>query len=224
MSLFWDIALAIIWAYTVTAVAATHTLYYFLEVLAMNREDYMSLSGVDYIRAMFANTKEDGSLILENEGEESFNAYVDWQEADVEKMVERFEALLAALTQLGKEHAYWEVSTKDMPETLLEVWNTYIVPYPDHGMDDEALFDIFLKAEADEPLTDAELSMLEKQRSWMRENALTRLPEIRCNPSPMIQRARRYERLMARHAPKIVLDNEARCLAEEMVLYYHLAV
>jgi hypothetical protein len=36
----------------------------------------------------------------------------------------------------------------------------------------------------------------------------------------MITRAMRYERLISVNAPEVVITEEGRCLAEEMVLYY----
>lgn len=186
----------------------------------MNREDYLSVSGADYIRAMFANTQADGALFLEDEGENGVTWFMDWQKEDADEVVARFETLLAALTKLGKEHTRWETSTKDMPADLLEVWNTYIVPYPDHGMDHEKLFEISMKAEFDEKLTLEEEELLVREQEWQWENALTRLPYNRCHPVALIQRAKRYEKLIKLQAPQVVLDNEARCLAAEMVLYY----
>lgn len=185
----------------------------------MNRENYLSVSGADYIRAMFANTKEDMSLTFEEEGKENTTCYMDWKEADMEEIVARFEKLLSALTRLGQEHDRWETSTEDMPEDLLAVWNTYIVPYPDHGMDENQLFDISMKKELGEPLTQEEKRMLEKKYAWLAKHAETRLPYVRRTPLFVIQRARRYEKLVALGAPAMVTQNEARYLAEELALY-----
>ena len=188
----------------------------------MDRENFMALSGADYIRAMYANTI-DGKLEMEEEGFEPEILKLDWNEAILEEVVARFEKLQSALSRLGREHAYWSISTKDMPEELLEVWNTYILPYPDHGMDEEALFDAGTKAECGMDLTEEEEELLEKHMAWMREHALSRLPYNRKNPAGLIQRARRYEKLVSLHAPKVVVDNEGHSLAEELVVYYCLA-
>lgn len=189
----------------------------------MNRDNYLSLSGADYIRAMFTNTQADGSLTFEEEGENGVTWFMDWTEADAEEIVGRFKALLSALSKLGKEHTYWEKSTEGIPEDLLEVWNTYIAPYPDHRMDPDELFEISMKAEFDENLTREEEELLDREQEWLHKNALTRLPYNRCHPVALIQRAKRYERLTQMNAPKLVLNNEERCLAEEMVLYYCMA-
>ena len=187
----------------------------------MDREEFRGMSGADYIRAMFENTRE-GKLVLEDENDAK-TYYMDWTKEAAEEAVTRFEKLLAELTRLGEDHTKWMESTQDMPEDLLEVWNTYILPYPDHGMDLEELQDASIKAELDEPLTEREKELLDAQRLWMHMEALRRMPYCRCNPAYMIQRARRYEKLVSLHAPKIVIDNEARYLAEELALYYYLA-
>ena len=46
------------------------------------------------------------------------------------------------------------------------------------------------------------------------------IPFNRRSSADMIQRARRYERLLSMHAPEVVVTEEGRCLAEAMVLYY----
>lgn len=189
----------------------------------MYRENCLDLSGTQYIREMFRNTRVDGALTIEDEGENGTTWFLDWKEADMEEVIARFETLRTALAQLGREHDYWKNFEEAMPADLQEVWSTYIAPYPDHGMDHDVLFDISMKAEFDEPLTDEEKKLLNKEQEWLEDNALTRLPYNRTHPVALIQRARRYEKLIQLHAPKIVLENEERCLAEEMVLYYCLA-
>lgn len=186
----------------------------------MKREDYLDVSGSAFLRAMFENT-QDGMLTME-EDEQFYprTLVMDWDEAALEALITRFEHLSAALTRLGREHAYWEVSTKDMPGELLQVWNTYIVPYPDYDRDLDRLLSISTDAELGEPLTEEEQAMLDKENMWLRENALTRLPFNRCEPASMIQRAKRYEKLVSLHAPKVVCTQELQALAEEMAYYY----
>ena len=99
----------------------------------MNRDDFSSLSGADYIRAMFKNTAVDGSLIVEDE-EHSSVFYMDWKAEDVQVLTERFEKLRAALAHLGKFFPGAEAA-EELPKELQEVWNTYIRPYPSHDID-----------------------------------------------------------------------------------------
>ena len=72
-------------------------------------------------------------------------------------------------------------------------------------------------------LTEEEEALLKRHDAWIEQQCLQRLPHVGCTSVYLINRARRYERLVSLHAPEIVLENEARCLAEEMVLYYCMA-
>lgn len=188
----------------------------------MDREKYLSATGAEYIRAMFANTGADGALTLREEGKEPVTWYMRWTEADMEEIVRRYEALEAVLTRLGREHRRWEDSPEEMTEDLKAAWNIFVVPYPHHGMDEEQLAELALKEELGDALTEEEEKLLEKRYEWLAKNALTRLPKDRCNPLFLIQRGRRYEKLVTLGAPKVVLDSEARCLAEELALYHGL--
>ncbi len=172
---------------------------------------------VNYIREMFARTRN-GVLQMEEEDEEVIYR-LDWDQATAEKMTLQVEALLHALAGLGVTHSDWENCEENVPAELKAVWQTYIMPYPDHGMDRQTLFEISMKAECDEPLTEEEEEMLEQERQWMRAHALTRLPYNRTHPANLIQRARRYEKLVALNAPAVVINHEARCFAERYVLY-----
>ena len=184
----------------------------------MKHEMCNDMTGAAWIGWMYDNTV-DGQLTLQTEDGTAVTYEMDWNAGDRDAVIARYQALAEALTRLGKEHAYLEVSTKDMPEALKQVWDTYILPYPDHGMDHEHLADIDMRVEMGEEVTEEEAEMLWKAEHWLREQALTRLPFNRCEPAALIQRARRYEKLVSLHAPKVVIDHEARCLAEQMVLY-----
>lgn len=185
----------------------------------MKLNKYLDVRPANYIRAMFTHTKN-GKLVMEPEEESAYYYLLDWDKETAEVLAARCENLLTDLETLAKEHDRWMRSADGMPEDLLQVWNTYILPYPDHGMDSEVLFDISMKEEFNDPLTEEEQAMLEQERQWMRGHALTRLPYKRCNPAGFIQRARRYEKLQSLGAPQAVIRNEACALAEEMVLYY----
>lgn len=184
----------------------------------MNRDDFVSVNGADYIRAMFRDTR-DGVLTFVSEEDSTETWHLDWDEETAEEIVQRFEKLMEALTRIGREHAYWERSTRDMPEDLLDVWNTYIAEFPDHGIDMAVLQSAWTK-EYEDVLTAEEEEALRQHREWFIKHAEERMPPNRCTSATLISRARRYERLMALHAPKILLEHEARLIGEEMVLYY----
>lgn len=184
----------------------------------MNHDHFLSVSGADYIRAMFANTK-DGILTL---GDEEYVEKIplDWDEETMEEMVSIYEELVSDLTGLAENHKVWEHSMEGLPLGLLGAWLTFMKPYPEYADDSDKLFFLSMKAELHEEMTPEEEQQLDAWRTWMEEQALTRMPYNRCNPASLIQRARRYEKLVALKAPQIVLNNESRHLAEELVQYY----
>lgn len=186
----------------------------------MDRYDYKELSYPDYVRAMFANTKPDGGLTFRDENEtEDETCYLEWTEEEAEAIAKELENLCAALDRLVPEYDRWMESTAGMPEELVEIWNTYLRPYPDHNMDREQLYDISMKLECGEELTEEEQKLHDQECAWMMNNALQRLPYERCNPVNLIQRARRYVRLQTLSAPQLIVDMEAHRLAEELVWY-----
>lgn len=186
----------------------------------MNRDDYLHLSGVEFLRTMFENTR-DGVLCMEDDDRcSSETIAMDWDEKALEVLLLHYENLVAALTRLGQEHERWKRSAQDMPQELRQVWDTYVVPYPDHGMDKGKLFMLTMKKGLGEELTPEEQQMLAMRERWMRENAIKRLPYKGCEPMELIEAARRYESVVAMQAPKGVLSYEKLALAEEMAYYY----
>ena len=63
--------------------------------------------------------------------------------------------------------------------------------------------------------------LLKQYYMWKEEQSQKRIPFNRRSCADMITRAARYERLIELGAPVIVVTEEGRCLAEEMVLYYY---
>ena len=55
---------------------------------------------------------------------------------------------------------------------------------------------------------------------WEEEQSQKRIAFNRRSCANLIKRAMRYERFISMGAPEIVIMEEGRCLAEEMVLYY----
>ena len=182
------------------------------------KDDFQS--GAQYIRAMFANMNEEGGVTLEREVGEPFIYYMDWTKEEMEAIVADYEKLEAALTQLGKEHGYWERSTRDMPADLLEIWNTYVAPFPENDFDEEQLEEIWEKNSLGEELTQEEKELDRRYIDWFEEVSLQRLPYKRCSSLFLMNHARRYEKLVSLHAPKVVVDREALYLAEEFAMYH----
>lgn len=185
----------------------------------MIRDDYCSMSGAAYLRELFAQTC-DGKLLIGNEGEDLVTYPMDWDAQTAQKLAQRCETLLAQLTRLGQEHERWEASTEGMPEELREAWNLFARPFPEHGMDQAALEEIWQKESVDLELSESEQQMLSLYNRWYAECAMERLPYERRSPVYLINRAKRFEKLVRLNAPEVVVKNEGRCLAEELALYY----
>ncbi len=179
-----------------------------------------------YIRELFAATK-DGKVKItcytEIEGPYDRTYEMDWTGTDAEKVLKKYEALIAALSKIGKLHD--ELENEDKLRELLTdeenaVWETYIRPFEEFEVDQELLTELYDRRYCGDQLSDDEIDILENHYEWFNEQSLKRLPFERCSPMHVINRAQRYEHLVSMNAPEIVIGNEGRCLAEEMVLYY----
>lgn len=179
-----------------------------------------------YILELFNATKEGKVTITdytEIEGPYDRIYEVDWSSENAGKIVEKYEALIVALSKIGKLHN--ELENEDKRRELLTyeenaVWETYIRPFEEFEVDKEILNELYDRRECGDQLTDDETDILEIHYEWFNEQSLKRLPFERCSPMHVINRAQRYEYLVSVNAPEIVIGNEGRCLAEEMVLYY----
>ena len=69
------------------------------------------------------------------------------------------------------------------------------------------------------PLSEEEQYLLERHYEWFEAQSLKCLPKSAYSPMNLILRAKRYEYLVSHKAPKSVIDEEGRGLAEEIILY-----
>lgn len=143
--------------------------------------------------------------------------------ADTDETISKYEALVQALDVIGVVHEKIKNGAKAeeilTPEQL-EVWNTYIREFDDEFDSGEYDLDIIYDmSKCGAPLSDEEQSLLERYYEWLETQSLKRLPKRAYSPMNLIIRAKRYEYLISRKAPKSVIDEEGRCLAEEMILY-----
>lgn len=182
-------------------------------------ENDISMSGSEYIRFLYQSTN-DGKLTVAYDEDDAVTYPMAWDAQAAEELAQQFETLRGQLEAIGKQYDALMVSTEGLPEELLAVWNTYVRPFPDHNMDKEVLEDIWQKEDLGEELTESEKRIARLHRQWYEAQCLQRLPYNRCAPTGFINRAKRYASLVKLDAPGIVLETEARCLAEEMVLYY----
>jgi len=195
-----------------------------------------------YIRRMFAET-DNGEIKVgyknpENHFiEEERTIQVNWTEEDAEKSVQRYNLLTSALVRIGRLHDQLgdeESRMKLLSEEDLEVWNTYIRPYEPMEVNWDELYpippcepnelmslvwDIHERGQYGDLIEEEEL-LWKQYCMWNEEQSCKRIPFNRRSSANLITRASRYERLISFGAPEIVVIEEGRCLAEEMVLYY----
>jgi len=172
----------------------------------------------EYVRTMFKES-QDGELTV-GDDDDRFDCPVEWDEQTAETLAQQCGELIGHLTELSRQYDKLLTETRHLTKAQFEIWNTYLRPFPDHGLYMEALQFIWEKFEAGEPVTEEERELADRYVCWFEENALERLPIKRCDPTQLISRARRYSKLIRLNAPPVVQENEAKRLAEEFVLYH----
>ena len=208
----------------------------------MNAQMRNDLTPQGYIRHMFAETV-DGKFKVGYENpennfvEEERTFQVNWNADDVEIIVERYNLLTSALARIGRLHDQLkdeENRKKLLSAADLEIYNTYVQPYEPMEVDWDELYPIppcepvelmLLINNIHErgrfgDLIDEERLLWKQYCMWNEEQSQKRIPFNRRSCANLITRAARYERFISLGAPEIVVTEEGRCLAEEMVLYY----
>lgn len=179
----------------------------------MDQEDVFA-----YVCVLFDRSR-DGELTA-GDDDDRFDYPVVWDEHTANALARQCGALIGHLTELSRQYGKLLTETRHLTREQMEVWNTYLRPFPHHGLDMEALAAIWEKEAAGEPVTEQEQALAHQYSRWFEENALKRLPVKRCAPTQLIGRARRYCKLIRLNAPTVVLENEAKRLAEEYILYH----
>lgn len=195
-----------------------------------------------YIRHIFAEIKNGvfkvgyknpENRFAEEERRLELNATAD----DAEKIVQQYNLLTFALARIARLHEKLkdeESRIRLLSETDLEIYNTYVLPYEPMEVNWDELYpipprepsglmqliqEIHERAEYGDLIEEEEI--LWKQYCIWRENqSQKRIPFNRRSCADLITRASRFEGLLSKGAPEIVVTEEGRCLAEEMVLYY----
>ena len=206
----------------------------------MTEEMRNDLTPQGYIRQMFRET-EDGKLAITYYpfiGEPETRTYeVNWTAEDAERIVSRYMLLTNALARIGRLHDKMEDNAdwhRLLEEADLEVWNTYVQPYEPMEVNWDELYPIppcapdelmSLIHEIHErgrygDLIEEEEMLWKQYCMWNEEQSQKRIPFNRRSSADMILAAKRYEGAIRLGAPEIVLIEQGRCLAEEMVLYY----
>lgn len=192
----------------------------------MKVETRRELTPQAFLRQLFAEMKDNKVSIEYHpfiDEPYTMTYEMDWTAEDVEALVQRYETLTAALTKIGNH--YEQMNFADMRESLLtpqeqEVWNTYIRPFDPFEVDLSVVSELQFRSET-ETLDDEEYDLLDRHFQWYEENCLQRLPVLKRSPYAVVNRAKRYTRLISMNAPEIVVTEEGRYLAEELALYYH---
>ena len=148
---------------------------------------------------------------------------VNWTESEAKELNEKFVKLTALLKKLGRLSG--DLADEAKRETLLtkeekEIYNIFIPPYENCPVDLNLVEELFDRVNGCDDLTEEENKIVEQYGAWQEGEALKRLPFLRTDPHSFILRGRRFEKLASINAPEIVLNEEARCLAKEMVLYH----
>ena len=203
------------------------------------RED---LTPQGYIRHMFAETRH-GKFKVEYTDPDMPSVkdervlWLNWTEQDAENIEQKYNLLTAALSRIARVHEQLndeESRKKLLSEEDLEVWNTYIRPYepmkvnwdeldPISPCEPEDLHNLIREIHERGRFGDLieEEELLCKQYwMWKEKQSQKRIPFNRRSCVDLITRASRYEKLLSLSAPEIVVTEEGRWLAEEMVHYY----
>lgn len=142
---------------------------------------------------------------------------------DTDEVISKYEALVQALTAIGAVHGKIENGVKAeevLTSEQFEVWNTYIRDFDEKFDAGEYDLDmIYDMRSCGAELNDEEHDVLERHHEWFEEQCLKRLPKKGYSPILLVNRAQRYEYCIQHNAPKTVIDEEGRCLAEELIIY-----
>lgn len=171
-----------------------------------------------YVRALFDESR-DGEL-LAGDADDQFNYPVLWDVQIATELAIQCSTLIGQFTELSHRFESLCIETQHLTAEQLDVWNTYLRPFPAHDLDMVKLTEVWEKIGADMELSKDEWDLADRYADWFTAHAMTRLPVKCCTPVQMISRARRYSRLIQLNAPKIVQENEAKRFAEEYILYH----
>ena len=207
----------------------------------MNAQMRNDLTPQGYIRHMFAETQNGEFKIgytefFNDSVEKERTLQLNWTAEDAQKVEQRYNLLTSALARIAHLHDQLENEEnrkKLLSESDLEVWNTFVQPFEPMEVNWDELYPLspcepeelpYLICEIHEraigDLIEEEELLLKLYYMWREEQSQKRIPFNRRSSANMITRAMRYEKLISIGAPEIIVTEEGRLLAEEMVLYY----
>ena len=196
----------------------------------MDFEKRIGVEPTQHIRNLL-DSIEGGKLTVELFSDDMQDVYpvtydVTCTPADADGFIAKFERLTAILeaTAAVKD----KIEAGEAPEALLTpeqlyVWNTFIRELEDtfdaRGYDIDELED---KEFEGKMLTAEESEILDDHLDWLNEQYCARMGIVADRAHSvyaLVMRIRRYEQLIYLKAPKIVLEMEGCCLAEEIILH-----
>ena len=172
-----------------------------------------------YIRAMFRHTHNGWLTIRKSDYVVQANK-MRWTEQDVEPLVRQLEEFLENLDRIALVYdqlgATKEENKALLPPPLLEIWYTFVRKVRVEGFDTERIDQL---SNQTQPLTQQEQALLDGYEAALEQAALERLPAGGIPSYKVLRRCWRYTRLISLNAPRIIVNNEARMLAETLTLY-----
>lgn len=192
----------------------------------MTEQMRRELTPQGFIRELFNETRN-GKVTFsyvnpDNDfAEEEKTLELNWLAEDAENIEAKYTMLTDALARIAKVHDQLDNEEKGMKLLTpldLEVWNTYVRPYDEFEYDMSVINEIIERMDGD--LFEEEEEIWKKFCIWREEQSQKRIPFNRRSSANMILRAARYEKLLSLNAPEIIVTEEGKFLAEEMVLYY----
>lgn len=192
----------------------------------MINEKRLKTTPVQHIRDLMKSVSDGKITIVHEDPLELFSQRtfeVSCCVADTDEVISKYEALVQALVAIGAARGKIDngVKAEDVltPEQF-EVWNTYIRDFDEKFDAGEYDLDVIYDMRScGAELNDEEQEVLERHHKWFEEQCLKRLPKKGCSPILLVNRAQRYEYCIQHNAPKTVIDEEGRCLAEELIIY-----
>ena len=173
---------------------------------------------LQYVLTLFDESR--GGEMTAGNADNQFDYPVEWDAETAKVLAQQCSTLVGYFTELSRQFEKLRSETRHLTQEQLEVWNTYLRPFPKHNLDMEKLQEIWEKTAADMELTEEEWDLADQYVDWFEAHAMARLPVKRCTPVQLINRAKGYSKLIQLNAPEIVQEAQAKRFAEEFVLYH----
>jgi len=191
---------------------------------AFNRAEVLTPG--ELISKMFENTSEDGRLVVpgfpddETEIHSDIQARMAWTEPDRAAAEAAFNSLFEALREIADQDydldSTADTARRELGNPLFGVWKVYLQDFDYGELGKKAFFDIAERRDGDGAEKAEEIAFRSLLESLEKQSAL-RLGRRIC-AYEFIRRAGRVYKLMVLNAPAIVVNEEAKVLAQALAL------